>query len=102
MNNTNLDDTGIYQQNDPDNMLARLKELPMQCRQAWQTVMDFGLPPDYSDVDKVIILGMGGSAIGGDLVRSLALGEARIPVIVHRDYGLPSFVDERTVVENRS
>ena len=98
MNNTNLDDTGIYQQNDPDNMLARLKELPMQCRQAWQTVMDFGLPPDYSDVDKVIILGMGGSAIGGDLVRSLALAEAGIPVIVHRDYGLPSFVDDRTLV----
>ena len=98
MNNINLDDTAIYQQNDPDNMLSRIKELPMQCRQAWQTVMDFNLPPDYSDVDKVIILGMGGSAIGGDLVRSLALAEARIPIIVHRDYGLPAFVDERTLV----
>jgi glucose/mannose-6-phosphate isomerase len=98
MNNINLDDTGIYQQNDPDNMLSRIKELPMQCRQAWQTVMDFTLPSDYSDIDKVIILGMGGSAIGGDLVRSLALAEAKIPVLVHRDYGLPAFVNERTLV----
>jgi len=98
MNNINLDENGIYRQNDPANMLARIKELPMQCRQAWQKVMDFNLPSDYADVDKVIILGMGGSAIGGDLVRSLALAEAGIPIIVHRDYGLPSFVDERTLV----
>jgi glucose/mannose-6-phosphate isomerase len=41
---------------------------------------------------------MGGSAIGGDLVRSLAMSEAKVPVIVHRDYGLPAFVDERTLV----
>jgi len=96
--NINLDDTGIYQQNDPENMLERIKELPVQCRQAWQTAMDFDLPSDYSDIDKVVILGMGGSAIGGDLVRSLALAEAKIPVIVHRDYGLPAFVDECTLV----
>jgi len=98
MNNINLDEAGIYQQNDPENMLARIKELPMQCRQAWQTIMDFKLPSDYSEIDKVVILGMGGSAIGGDLVRSLALAEAKIPIIVHRDYGLPAFIDKRTLV----
>jgi glucose/mannose-6-phosphate isomerase len=98
MNKIHLDNLSIYGQKDPDNMLGRIKELPMQCRQAWQTAMGFNLPSDYADVDKVIILGMGGSAIGGDLVRSLALAEARIPIIVHRDYGLPSFVDERTLV----
>lgn len=98
MKDINLDDFSMYRQNDPDNMLARIKELPAQCRQAWQAVMDFKLPHDYSDIDKVVILGMGGSAIGGDLVKSLALSEAKIPIIVHRDYGLPSFVDERTLV----
>jgi glucose/mannose-6-phosphate isomerase len=41
---------------------------------------------------------MGGSAIGGDLVRSLAESEARVPVLVNRDYGLPAFVDDRTLV----
>jgi glucose/mannose-6-phosphate isomerase len=98
MNKINLDDLSVYRQNDPDNMLARIKELPVQCLQAWQSVVDFNLPSDYSDVDKVIILGMGGSAIGGDLVRSLALAESKIAVVVHRDYGLPAFVDERTLV----
>ncbi len=93
-----LDDLNIFNQSDPDGMLARIKELPMQCQQAWQAAMSFKLPADYTDVDKVVILGMGGSAIGGDLVRSLAEPEAKIPIIIHRDYGLPLFVDNRTLV----
>ena len=60
--------------------------------------MRFSLPADYSEVDKVVILGMGGSAIGGDLVSSLVAAEARLPILVHRDYGLPAFVDARTLV----
>ncbi len=98
MNKINLDDVKIYQQQDPDGMLARIKELPVQCQQAWQAAMDFKLPADYSKVDKVVVLGMGGSAIGGDLVRSLVQAESKIPVIVHRDYGLPAFVDEKTLL----
>jgi glucose/mannose-6-phosphate isomerase len=94
----NLNDPKIYPKIDPEGMLARLKELPMQCRQAWQAVVGFKLPSDYTDIDKVVILGMGGSAIGGDLVRSLVQAEAGIPVIVHRDYGLPAYVDGRTLV----
>ena len=94
----NLDDLKIYPKLDPEGMLARIKELPMQCRQAWQSAMNFNLPKDYADVNKVVILGMGGSAIGGDLVKSLVMSEAKIPVIVHRDYGLPAFVDEKTLL----
>jgi glucose/mannose-6-phosphate isomerase len=41
---------------------------------------------------------MGGSAIGGDIVRRLALAESKVPVWVHRDYGLPPFLDEKTLV----
>lgn len=98
MNKINLDDQALYKKQDPEHMLERIKELPMQCRQAWDAAMSFELPADYSDIDKVIILGMGGSAIGGDLVRSLVQPEAPIPVIVHRDYGIPAYVDESTLL----
>ena len=94
----NLDNQEVYKQYDPEGMLARIKELPRQCQQAWQAAEDFDLPADYSDIDKVVILGMGGSAIGGDLVRSLATLEAELPVFVQRDYDLPAFVDARTLV----
>jgi glucose/mannose-6-phosphate isomerase len=98
MAKTNLDDPKIYARYDPEDMLGRIKELPGQCRQAWQEAQGFKLPADYKEVDKVVILGMGGSAIGGDLVRSLAEPESKIPVIIHRDYGLPPFVDDRSLV----
>src|SRR4030042_1505805 len=98
MLNVNLDDLKLYPQLDPEGMLARIKELPMQCQQAWQKAMSFDLPPDYRKVDKVVVLGVGGSAIGGDLIRTLLQAEMKIPVIVHRDYGLPAFVDEKTLL----
>jgi len=98
MSDINLDDPQIFKQYDPDGMLARIHEVPWQCQQAWQTAMDFTLPAGYSEVDKVVILGMGGSAIGGDLVRSLATTEAGVPIIVQREYDLPAFIDARTLV----
>ncbi len=94
----NLDDVKLYTKTDPEGMLARIKELPAQFQQAWQAAMSFPLPDDYRRVDKVVVLGMGGSAIGGDLVRSLLQEECKIPVIIHRDYGLPAFVDEKTLL----
>jgi glucose/mannose-6-phosphate isomerase len=79
-------------------MLGRIGELPRQCRDAWQSAMGLALPPDYSRVDKAIILGMGGSAIGGDLISALAAEQGAMPVLVHRDYHLPSSVDATTLV----
>ncbi len=96
--NINLDDAKVFQQYDPEDMLARIHEVPWQCEQAWQAAMNFNLPADYSKVDKVVILGMGGSAIGGDLVRSLVTTEAKLPIVICRDYDLPASVDARTLV----
>ncbi|MFX0046085.1 MAG: bifunctional phosphoglucose/phosphomannose isomerase [Candidatus Hermodarchaeota archaeon] len=94
----NLDDLQMYQQLDPAGMLAQLHGLPKQCRAAWRKAKEFKLPEDYKDIDKVVILGMGGSAIGGDLVRSLAAGIAKPIIFVNREYDLPPFVDDRTLV----
>ena len=95
----NLDAPEIYQRFDPSNMIGRIGELPQQCLKAWQGAIDLPLPPDYADVNKVIIIGMGGSAIGGDLVRTLTMTQGKASVLVHRDYNLPQqLVDERTLV----
>ncbi|MFC1893266.1 bifunctional phosphoglucose/phosphomannose isomerase [Chloroflexota bacterium] len=96
--NSNLDDPQLFQQLDPEGMLACLHEMPQLCQQAWQMAMGFKLPPDYSTVNRMVVLGMGGSAIGGDLVSSLAAPEGKLPVIVYRDYDLPAFVDDKTLV----
>jgi glucose/mannose-6-phosphate isomerase len=94
----NLDDPAIYHQTDSSGMLAHLHNFTEQCQQAWENIMHFDLPPEYKGIGRVIILGMGGSAIGGDVVRRLTLAESKTPVWVHRDYGLPPFLDESTLV----
>jgi glucose/mannose-6-phosphate isomerase len=78
-------------------MLASIASLPQQCEDGWRLAHELRLPPPYRDVDRVVILGIGGSAIGGELVRSLLTDECPVPIVLHRDYGLPGFVDGRTL-----
>jgi glucose/mannose-6-phosphate isomerase len=93
-----LNDTSAYRQFDKLGMLGHLHGFPEQCRKAWEKVLKLKLPPEYTKISNVVIVGMGGSAIGGDIVHRLALSESKVPVRVHRDYGLPAFVDESTLV----
>jgi glucose/mannose-6-phosphate isomerase len=93
-----LDNASAYRQFDKLGMLDHLHGFPEQCQKAWEKVLKFELPREYAKISNVVILGMGGSAIGGDIVRRLALAESKVPVFVHRDYGLPAFVDASTLV----
>jgi len=93
-----LDNASVYRQFDKSGMLNHLHGFPQQCQKAWENVNRFKLPREHSRISSVVIAGMGGSAIGGDIVRRLALAESKVPVWVHRDYGLPAFVDENTLL----
>lgn len=93
-----LDSLPVYRKFDTSGMLGHLHDFPRQCQRAWEEVLKFALPAEYTGINKVVILGMGASAIGGDIVRRLASAETAVPVWVHRDYSLPLFVDESTLV----
>jgi glucose/mannose-6-phosphate isomerase len=93
-----LDDPQVYRKFDPSGMLTHIRNFPQLCRQAWQLALAFQLPDEYRRVKKVIVLGMGGSAIGGDLVASLAANESAASVQVCREYSLPRHVDGETLV----
>ena len=93
-----LDSPEVHKKLDPSGMRERIREMPEQCLKAWQQALNFKLPSAYSKVSKVVILGMGGSAIGGDLSSSLAALESKVPISVCRDYTLPKFVDAKTLV----
>jgi glucose/mannose-6-phosphate isomerase len=79
-------------------MADRIAELPDAVGRAWQAAQSFPVPPDFQSARSVLITGMGGSAIGGDLVRSLAENESRVPVVVQRGYDLPAFAQTDTLV----
>lgn len=93
-----LDDIGALKRNDPQGMGERIGELAWQCRQAWEIIEGQRVPADYAQADSVVILGLGGSAIGGDLVRSLVRDLCPVPIFVNREYDLPHFVGRGTLV----
>jgi glucose/mannose-6-phosphate isomerase len=83
---------------DPGNMLDRIKDLPKQVRDAWNIARAAQLPPAHGDVRNITVAGMGGSAIGGDLAAALLASELKVPMGVHRDYGLPAYVGRDSLV----
>lgn len=93
-----LDDTTALHRLDRGGMLGHVAALPHQCRGAWALVRDLELPARHRQADRVLIAGMGGSAIGGDLAVAVAADVSSLPIVVHRDYGLPAWVDGRTLV----
>jgi glucose/mannose-6-phosphate isomerase len=98
MPTVDIDNKATYGTTDPSGMLDRIHELPEQLTNAWTMVEQLQLPQDYRNVKNVVVLGMGGSAIGADLVRTLVAGECPVPIIVNRDYALPAFVNQETLV----
>ena len=83
---------------DSSDMLSKVADLPAQLRsgmdlakEAWQPLA--GLKPD-----NLVIAGMGGSAIGAEILRSFAVGRLPVPMTICRDYGLPGFVGEGSLV----
>lgn len=47
--------------------------------------------------ENVAIIGMGGSAIGGDIVRTIILQESSLPILVWRDYQIPPIINNKTL-----
>ncbi len=93
-----LDNPQDVTRRDAEGMLGHILALPEQVRAAWQLSRSFTAPADYRQPDAVVVLGMGGSAIGGDLVRTAVSGELKVPLAVVRDYALPAFVGPSTLV----
>ena len=93
-----LNEPSLYSKIDSTGLRHRLRAFPSQCREAWKEAFAFDLPREYSKVERVVVAGMGGSAIGGDLLSDLASLEDSPPVIVSRDYRIPHYVDKDTLV----
>lgn len=93
-----LDDVQSYAALDPADMLGRILDMGNQVSEAWRLASAFSLPPACRAAKAVLVLGMGGSAIGGDLARTIAARSGSVPVIVSREYDLPGWVNPETLV----
>ena len=86
----NLDDPRIFAELDPGQMLKEIDQLPDQLATAWELGGRFPIG-EISGIRQVILAGMGGSAIGADLLSAYTMPMATVPITVWRDYDLPAF-----------
>ncbi len=94
-----LDDIQQMQTLDPEGMYSAIYDFPEQMEaaraigEAWEVDKD-----EFVDVKNIVLAGMGGSAIGGDLLGSYLQNKLQIPFHVCRSYELPEYVDDESLV----
>ena len=93
-----LDNPEIIASFDKFNMKDILLSFANQYSETKNIAQNFDkIPSSYGDFRNIVFSGMGGSAIGGDLIRTIFSDECPIPIIVNRDYNIPKFVDDSTL-----
>jgi len=105
---TILDDFVKIKAVDKSDMCSILLKLPEICEDAIKRAERFTIPDEvkitdnltikYQKPKKILVVGMGGSAIGGDLLKDWLRETLPIPIDVCREYSLPAYADEETLV----
>lgn len=81
---------------DKSEMLNFCVNAPIHYRKAVDIAEKMNI--NFSKPEKIIIAGMGGSAIGGDLVKDWVRNQLKVPIEVNREYYLPQYADQKTLV----
>lgn len=83
---------------DSDHMFEHAARFPEQVEEAWTGVRSLSGLPAREDVENVVVIGMGGSGIAGDVLAAIASPLLPVPVTVVKGYECPHFVGESTLV----
>jgi len=94
---TDLDRVDRIESADPGGMLRLVEGFSDQCGQAVEVGQKARLPETRA-FRNIVVAGMGGSAIGGDLLGRCFEKDLRQPWFVNRNYSLPAWVDARTLL----
>lgn len=93
-----LDDIRTYQKYDKQQIAACNELLPEQVRLAWEDTRSVKIPASYKTATNVVVIGMGGSALGPHIIQSVFASELKKPLQVVRDYNVPGTVTSKTLV----
>jgi glucose/mannose-6-phosphate isomerase len=94
-----LDDLNELSRLDSEDVLGAVERFADQCREGWEIGRGATGLPDADGVDSIVILGMGGSGVSGDVIRSVVEPRLPVPISVIKSYGpLPEWVGRNTLV----
>ena len=95
----NLDDTSAITRLDSTDVLGTVEHLADQCREAWTIGNAVHDLPSADGVENVVVLGMGGSGVSGDVVQAVVEPRLGVPLRTIKDYGpLPEWIGRNTLV----
>jgi len=78
-------------------MKALVQNFTTQLKEAKQ-IADKAIISEPKNIQNIVITGLGGSGIGGTIISELISDRCRVPIIINKDYFLPAFVNENTLV----
>ena len=83
---------------DPKGMYNWIRDFPKQVEDAVRIGTKAKVKLQVKGIQNIVLTGLGGSAIGGDLLRSYLADELKVPFVVNRHYVLPAFVTSKSLV----
>jgi glucose/mannose-6-phosphate isomerase len=95
-----LDEVASLEQGDPGDMLRAIASGASQVREAALLAREAGVDAltEHGRPRAVVVCGMGGSGIAGDVLAAVAGSACPVPVLTHRGYGLPAWVGAADLV----
>lgn len=79
-------------------VLDTVNFLPDQLWEGWEESRKVSLPENYKNFKRVLVCGMGGSALGGRVVKAFAAESARASIDVSTEYNLPLYANDETLI----
>jgi glucose/mannose-6-phosphate isomerase len=74
-----------------------IQDFTDQLRRA-KTIAEKAIISNSSNIQNIVITGLGGSGIGGTIISELVADQCPIPILVNKDYFLPKYVNENTLL----
>lgn len=98
MSQTILDNKKDILKLDSKNMLGSIELFGKQIEQVWSVAKKLKIPAGYKKIDNIVVVGMGGSALGAHVIKELFKKELAVPVEIINHYNVPAFAGKNTLV----
>jgi len=83
---------------DQSDMRGAIAQFPNQINESFSIMSAWKAQLEYQNIENIMVLGMGGSAIGGDVARVLAQNANSASIFINRSYNIPDWVGPNTLI----
>lgn len=99
MASVDLDDLNELARLDSEDVLGAVERFADQCREGWEIGLTARGLPRAQGIDSIVVLGMGGSGVSGDVIQAVVEPRLPVPFRVIKTYGpLPEWIGRNTLV----